>query len=76
MPVAVVENGTRPNQRVVTGTVATIADNVAAAGMLGPALIIIGTVITLRDKLAWFNEPAAGDAVAAAALGAEVAARP
>lgn len=76
MPVAVVENGTRPNQRVVTGTVATIADNVAAAGMLGPALIIVGTVIKLRDKLAWFNEPAAGDAVAAAALGAEVAARP
>lgn len=73
LPVAVVENGTRPNQKVVTGTVSSIAEVVAAAGILGnsPALTIIGGVVTLRDKLAWFNKPAAGDAVANAAFGAD-----
>lgn len=75
MPAAVIENGTRPNQKVVTATVSTIAETVVRSGMLGPALIIIGTVVTLRDKLAWFNEPAPGDAVASAAIGSEVARR-
>jgi uroporphyrin-III C-methyltransferase/precorrin-2 dehydrogenase/sirohydrochlorin ferrochelatase len=51
LPVAVVDNGTRPNQRVVTGTLATIATLVGEAGLKGPAMIIVGTVVTLRDKL-------------------------
>ncbi len=54
MPVAVVEKGTRPGQRVVTGTIADIARKVHEAGFTGPAMIIIGTVVTLRDKLAWY----------------------
>jgi len=54
MPVAVVEKGTRPGQRVVTGTVADIAEKVREAGFTGPAMIIIGTVVTLRDKLSWY----------------------
>ena len=54
MPVAVVEKGTRPDQRVITGTIADIADKVAAAQVESPAMIIIGTVVTLRDKLAWY----------------------
>ena len=73
LPVAVIENGTRPNQKVVTGTVADIAERAAAAGVDGssPALTIIGTVVTLRDRLAWFNAPAPGDAVATAAFGGD-----
>ncbi|MGE0855481.1 MAG: siroheme synthase CysG [Hyphomicrobiaceae bacterium] len=70
MPVAIVENGTRPNQRVATGTIATIASEIETAGINGPALIIIGTVVSLREKLAWFNPPPPGDAAAAAAFAA------
>ena len=54
-PVAVVDNGTRTNQKVVTGTIATIAEAVAASGIKGPAITFIGTVVTLRDKFAWFQ---------------------
>lgn len=53
LPAAVIDNGTRSNQRVVTGTLANLAERVAEAGLPGPAIIIIGTVVSLRDKLAW-----------------------
>jgi uroporphyrin-III C-methyltransferase/precorrin-2 dehydrogenase/sirohydrochlorin ferrochelatase len=52
-PVAVIENGTRPNQRTVTGTLDSISDVVADAGFKGPAIIVIGGVVSLRDKLSW-----------------------
>jgi len=54
IPVAVIENGTRDDQRVITGTLATISDQASAAEIKSPALIIIGSVVTLRDKLSWF----------------------
>jgi uroporphyrin-III C-methyltransferase / precorrin-2 dehydrogenase / sirohydrochlorin ferrochelatase len=54
-PMAVVDNGTRNNQRVITGTIGTIADSVIAVGLKGPAIIFVGTVVTLRDKLNWFK---------------------
>ncbi|KAB2916632.1 MAG: uroporphyrinogen-III C-methyltransferase [Hyphomicrobiaceae bacterium] len=54
-PVAIVDSGTRPNQQVVTGTIGTIADLAAAAGLTGPSMIFIGTVVRLRDKLGWFK---------------------
>jgi uroporphyrin-III C-methyltransferase/precorrin-2 dehydrogenase/sirohydrochlorin ferrochelatase len=53
MPAAIVENGTRHNQRVVTGTIAALQAKAEAAGIGSPALIIIGSVTTLRDDLAW-----------------------
>jgi uroporphyrin-III C-methyltransferase / precorrin-2 dehydrogenase / sirohydrochlorin ferrochelatase len=55
LPVAVIDNGTRKRQRVVTGTLADIAAKTAAAGLKGPSIIIIGTVVTLRERLAWFE---------------------
>ncbi len=55
LPCAVVEKGTRPGQRVITGTLADIAEKVKAAKFTGPAMIIVGTVVTLREKLAWFE---------------------
>jgi uroporphyrin-III C-methyltransferase/precorrin-2 dehydrogenase/sirohydrochlorin ferrochelatase len=64
MPVAVIDNGTRRRQRVVTGTIADIADKVEEAALKGPAIIIIGTVVTLRERLAWY-----GPTVASAASG-------
>ena len=51
MPAAIIDNGTRPNQRVVTGTIETLAEQTTMARLHGPAIIIIGTVVTLRAKL-------------------------
>ncbi len=52
-PVAVVENGTRPSQKTVTGTLSNIAQRVEKAELKGPAIIVIGSVVTLRDQLNW-----------------------
>lgn len=54
-PVAVVENGTTRKQRVVTGTLSDIAERVVTHKVGSPALIIIGSVVSLRDKLNWFS---------------------
>ena len=58
-PAAVVESGTRRQQRVVTGTLETLAE--AAAGLHGPALIIVGGVVGLRDRLSWYQGAEAAD---------------
>ncbi len=60
---AVIDNGTRQNQRVVTGTLSTLAAKAQKAGLRGPTIIIVGSVVALRDKLNWYSpEPAdAGD---------------
>lgn len=54
-PAAVVQHGTSRRQRVVTATLGTLPDRIAEAGIRPPALIIIGTVVTLQSKLAWFK---------------------
>ncbi|OIP83430.1 MAG: uroporphyrinogen-III C-methyltransferase [Rhodobacterales bacterium CG2_30_65_12] len=51
MPIAVVDNGTRTTQRVVVGTLADIGEKVRTAKLKGPALILIGTVVTMRGLL-------------------------
>lgn len=53
-PAALVENGTLPSQRVVTGTLETLPEIAAAAGIHPPALLIIGEVVSLAARLAWF----------------------
>lgn len=55
-PVALIERGTTSQQRVVTGTLATIADLVAAKAVQSPALTIVGDVVELRERLAWFGK--------------------
>ncbi len=55
LPVAVVQDGSTATQKVVTGTLADIADRVVAAGLRSPCLTIIGEVVKLHDELAWFN---------------------
>ena len=50
--VAVIENGTRVNQRVLTGTLGDIAAQVADAKFKSPSMIIIGSVVQLRTLLA------------------------
>jgi len=55
-PAAIIENGTREGQRVITGTLASLPGKTAEAGIKSPALIIVGSVVTLKDKLSWFAE--------------------
>lgn len=55
MPVAVVQQGTTQRQKVVTATLADLAEQVENAGMKPPCLTIIGEVVRLREKLNWFN---------------------
>jgi uroporphyrin-III C-methyltransferase / precorrin-2 dehydrogenase / sirohydrochlorin ferrochelatase len=62
-PIAVVQQGTTLNQKVVIGTLATMPDKVAAAELKPPTLIIIGQVVQLHDKLAWFNPDGASATV-------------
>lgn len=52
-PAAVIENGTRRNQRVFTATIGEIAQVAGREQVQAPALLIIGDVVTLREKLRW-----------------------
>ncbi len=53
MPVALISRGTTPEQTVVTGTLSNIVERVDDAGVRAPTLIIVGSVVSLRDRLAW-----------------------
>lgn len=53
-PIALVEKGTRPDQRVHTGTLATMPDYVQGKEIHAPTLTIVGSVVTLHGKLSWF----------------------
>ncbi|MBZ4653936.1 MAG: uroporphyrin-III C-methyltransferase [Peptococcaceae bacterium] len=54
-PVAVIRWGTRPEQQTVTGNLANIEVKVEEAGLTSPAIIIVGEVVQLREKLSWFE---------------------
>ncbi|HVJ11875.1 MAG TPA: siroheme synthase CysG, partial [Burkholderiales bacterium] len=54
-PAALVEKATLPGQRVSAGTLADLPELAQAAKP--PALLIVGDVVRLRRKLAWFGEP-------------------
>ncbi|EKP0262081.1 uroporphyrinogen-III C-methyltransferase [Aeromonas sobria] len=53
-PVALIERGTQPCQRVIRGTLDELPT--LAVGVESPALIMVGSVVTLADQLAWFGE--------------------
>lgn len=53
-PVAVIEQGTVTQQRMVTGPLAEIAGRVTTAGLRSPAVIVIGRVVDLSALLSWF----------------------
>ena len=57
-PAALIQQGTTPQQRVLTGTLESLPAIVRRSGVKAPTLIIIGEVVTLRERLKWF-EPAA-----------------
>lgn len=54
-PAALVQQGTTQNQRVFTGTLANLPQLVAEHEVHAPTLVIVGEVVQLREKLAWFE---------------------
>ena len=54
-PAAVIHWGTTSRQRVVTSTVADLPAAAEAAGIKPPAIILVGKVVALREKLNWFE---------------------
>ncbi|KUG04697.1 uroporphyrinogen-iii methyltransferase / uroporphyrinogen-iii synthase [hydrocarbon metagenome] len=60
-PVALIRWGTRPQQEVLTGTLDDIVQRVKDADFKPPAVIVVGEVVQLRDKLKWIeNRPLLG----------------
>jgi uroporphyrin-III C-methyltransferase/precorrin-2 dehydrogenase/sirohydrochlorin ferrochelatase len=55
-PVAVIERGTTPEQRVIVGCLADIAIKIIAEQVQSPSLIIVGEVVSLKERLSWFSE--------------------
>jgi uroporphyrin-III C-methyltransferase/precorrin-2 dehydrogenase/sirohydrochlorin ferrochelatase len=54
-PAALIQQGTTVHQRVFTGTLTNLPQLVAEHEVHAPTLVIVGEVVTLRDKLAWFE---------------------
>ena len=61
LPAALISQGTRENQRVIAGTLATIAEAAGTAWLESPTLLVVGEVVSLHDSLAWFNAAPALD---------------
>jgi len=60
-PVAVIKDGTRPGQKTAVGSLSDIVAKVEEQHFTSPAVIIVGEVVRLRDKLRWFdNRPLSG----------------
>jgi uroporphyrin-III C-methyltransferase/precorrin-2 dehydrogenase/sirohydrochlorin ferrochelatase len=57
MPIALIQQGTTQMQRVFTGTLETILDIVEQERPKPPTLIIVGHVVKLQEKLAWYQAP-------------------
>lgn len=55
-PVAVIEWGTTDHQRTVTGTLETIEQIVVDEEISHPAVVLVGEVVQLREKLQWYEE--------------------
>lgn len=55
-PVALVQWGTTPEQKTVDGTLENIVDRVKKAGLESPAIIVVGNVVSLRNRLNWFEK--------------------
>ncbi|MBV8600495.1 MAG: uroporphyrinogen-III C-methyltransferase [Candidatus Eremiobacteraeota bacterium] len=54
-PVAAIREGTKPSQATLVATLETIASEVERAQLRPPAIVVIGEVVALRERLAWFE---------------------
>jgi uroporphyrinogen III methyltransferase/synthase len=60
-PVAVIQNGTHPQQKSVTCRLDEVASLIQAGSIIPPAVMVVGDVVRCRAKLAWFdNQPLFG----------------
>ncbi len=59
-PAALIQQGTTQQQRVYSGTLSNLAELVAEHEVRAPTLVIVGEVVRLREKLAWFEGAQAG----------------
>lgn len=55
-PVALVRWGTTPQQETLVATLGTVVQRVQEAGFKAPAIIVVGQVVALRERLAWFED--------------------
>lgn len=55
LPVALIQQGTTTNQRVVTSTLENLPTQISGLDITPPTLLIIGTVVGLHEKLQWFH---------------------
>ncbi|MAA71233.1 MAG: uroporphyrinogen-III C-methyltransferase [Bermanella sp.] len=55
MPIALVQKGTTPEQKVIVATLGTMVKTLESQTVSAPTLIIVGEVVSLHDKLKWFD---------------------
>ena len=55
MPIAVVQEGTTENQKVVVSTISRVNAKILKTDIQSPVIIIIGEVVKLRKTIKWFN---------------------
>ncbi|CAN2042337.1 uroporphyrinogen III methyltransferase / synthase [Candidatus Magnetomoraceae bacterium gMMP-15] len=55
-PIALIRWGTTARQQTISGTLENIVEKVQAAGLKPPAIIVVGKVVSLREKLKWFEK--------------------
>jgi uroporphyrin-III C-methyltransferase len=55
-PAAVVRNGTQADQQTLLATLGTLPHRIAESGIKPPALIVVGSVVGLHEKLSWFEQ--------------------
>lgn len=60
-PIALVQKGTTPEQRVFTGTLADLPARIAKEEVHAPTLIIVGEVVQLHDTLSWYQPEYKGE---------------
>ena len=56
MPIALIERGTTPEQKVYTSTLTEFPDLINDKEIHAPTLLIVGEVVSLREKLGWYGE--------------------
>ena len=57
LPAALIVHGTLPQQRILTGTLATLPAIAERAGLESPALLVVGEVVALQASLSWYGNP-------------------
>lgn len=55
-PAAIIQWGTTSKQKTITGSLKTIEHQAAIEGITHPAIVLVGDVVRLREKISWFQE--------------------